>query len=729
MPNDTPVGGGLKKILYTLSTARRIGLRASGKALTSRNTCKACGLGMGGQRGGMTNELGEFPSVCNKSVQAQSTDNQSAIPLDVFKYPIAQLQSLTGHEVEHLGRLNTPLYKAPHGLHFEPISWNRAMGLCVDKLAKCPAERSFFYASGRSSNEAGYLLQLLARAKGTNNVNNCSYFCHQATGVALQNTIGTATATVQLADLQHADLIFVIGANPASNHPRLLHALKACRDRGGEVVIINPVKEPGLVRFALPKSPSSLIAGGHEIASLYLQPKVGSDAWVFAGIAKLLLEQGLQDRAYIAAHCEDFDVFQKSIATLTWPDILLHTGLTQAEFEAVTARYTTAQAAVFTWGMGLTHHINGVDTLEALTGLALLRGMVGKPGAGLLPLRGHSNVQGMGTVGVKPQLASHVIDAMAQELGIPSPSDVGLDTMACLKAAHEGAIDFALMLGGNLLEAAPDTQWSKAALDRIGFKLYLTTTLNRGHLHSADHSSCLILPVAARDEEWQATTQESMFSYVRMSDGGIHRMSNVHSEVAILSELAATALPDFRKIFEEFSNHAAIRQAMSRTLTEMAPLKTLDETREEFHIAGRHLHTPHFNTPTGKAYFKPLKPIGQANSEQFPLRLISARSEGQFNTIVYEQKDSYRGVMNRQTVLMHPDDMADLDLCAGDCVELRSAAGHLSGFQVQPFNIKRGAVLGYYPETNPLIGREVDPKSQTPAYKSAPVAIKKKPTQ
>lgn len=270
------VGGGAKKILYTLQTVKRIGLKNSAKALSSHNTCKACGLGMGGQRGGMVNEMGEFPSVCNKSVQAQSTDIQPGIPLEVFEHSLADFRELSAHNLEHMGRLNNPIFKAKDSDRYQAVDWDWAIQYAVKKFAATEANRSFMYSSGRSSNEAGFVLQLLARLYGTNNVNNCSYYCHQATGVGLANTIGTGTATVELEDLADCDLIFLIGANPASNHPRFIYQLKNCRERGGQVVVINPAKEPGLVKFAVPKSPKSLLSGGSEIASRYLQPKVAS---------------------------------------------------------------------------------------------------------------------------------------------------------------------------------------------------------------------------------------------------------------------------------------------------------------------------------------------------------------------------------------------------------------------------------------------------------------------
>ena len=292
------VGGGPKKVLYTLSTITRMGLGKAAKALTSRNACKACAYGMGGQRGGMTNELDEFPSVCNKSVQAQSTDIQPAIPHPIFEHTIEDLQELTGKEIEHLGRLGSPLFKARGANRFTPVDWDFALEHAAKRLSATDPQRSFFYSSGRSSNEAGFLFQLLARAYGTNNVNNCSYYCHQATSEGLATTIGKGTASVELEDLTGADLIFVIGANPSSNHPRFIHMLKNCRERGGQVIVINPAKEPGLVKFAVPKSPSSMLKGGSDIASDYLQPRIGSDIALMKGIAKAVIAQGTQDQGF-----------------------------------------------------------------------------------------------------------------------------------------------------------------------------------------------------------------------------------------------------------------------------------------------------------------------------------------------------------------------------------------------------------------------------------------------
>ncbi len=716
------VGGGPKKVLYALNTLQRIGVRHATKALRSKNTCKACALGMGGQRGGMTNEAGEFPSVCNKSVQAQSTDIQPSIPLEVLAHSIADLRELDGHELEHLGRLGTPIYKAPGVDRFMPIEWADAYAMVAARFAAVAPERTFFYSSGRSSNEAGFVLQLLARAYGTNNVNNCSYYCHQATSVGLNTTIGSGTSTVELEDLDQCDVIFLIGANPSSNHPRLLHRLKACRDRGGDVIVINPAREAGLVRFALPKSPSSMLKGGDWIASEYLQPRVGSDLALFKGLAKALIAASLHDAQFIATHTTGFDAFREGVERTSWEEIEARTGVPRADIERIAARYGSARNVVFAWGMGMTHHVHGSANVEYIANLALLRGQVGRVGAGLLPLRGHSNVQGIGTIGVKPVLADEVIARMQEAFGIELPRGPGFDTLAGLEAAHRGEIDAALMMGGNLFEATPHTTWSAEALERIGFKVFLTTTLNRGHVFGIDRGETLVLPVTARDEEWQPTTQESMFNFVRLSDGGITRLDNVRPEVVILTEIATRLLPTSRIDFAAFRQHAKIRKAIAKTVPGMEELADIDVAKREFYVRGRILHAPDFKTSDGKARFVTRElPVAPKVS----LMLTTVRSEGQFNTIVYEYRDSYRGMEHRYCVMLHPDDLAAHGLTDGDTATLESDHGRMENVTVRAFDIARGSVMAYYPEANVLIGTMRDERSKTPAFKSTPVRLLK----
>ena len=723
------VGGGLKKVLYTLAKVREMGVARATKTLVSNNTCKACGLGMGGQLGGMTNELGEFPSVCNKSVQAQSTDTQPSIPNAIFGHTISELKELNERELASLGRLNTPLFKAAAADRFTPIDWRMALFLTAERLKRTDPARSFFYSSGRSSNEAGFVLQLFARLFGTNNINNCSYYCHQATGVALGATIGSGTATVELSDLAHCDLIFVVGANPASNHPRLLHQLKACRDRGGDVIVINPAREPGLVKFAVPKSPGSMIAGGTEIASLYLQPNIGTDQMLLAGIAKAVLASGNDESEYIDRYTTGFSDYAASLVKLPWSTVVRITGVSEADIKRVADRYIQSENAVFAWGMGLTHHIDGVGNIEQLANLALMRGMVGKVGAGLLPLRGHSNVQGIGTIGVKPVLAAEVLSAMEAHFNVKLPSKPGLDTMGAMQAASAGDMDFAWLMGGNLYASNPDSYWAAEALSRMQTKVFLTTTMNGGHVHGSDGSEAIILPVTARDEEWQPTTQESMFNYVRLSDGGIERQDNVRPESWILAEVASQVLGRSPIDFSMFQEHREVRQAIAKIIPEMSELADIDVAKEEFHIQRRILHTPSFATSSGKAAFVPVSQPEQLSTHfstqdvTHPFVMATVRSEGQFNSIVYEDEDVYRQTTSRWCVLMCPEDMERLELTAGDVASLVSDAGQMDNVAVVPFDIPPGNCMTYYPEANILTGTTVDPRSRTPSFKSTPVTI------
>jgi len=712
------VGGGAKKLLYTVETIRQIGVGKAAKALTAKNTCKACAYGMGGQKGGMTNELGEFPSVCNKSVQAQSTDIQPAIPAEAFQHPLSDLQQLTGRELEKLGRLDTPLFRAQGSDRYAPVTWDFAMAHAAERLRATAPSRTFFYSSGRSSNEAGFIFQLLARVWGTNNVNNCSYYCHQATSEGLATTIGKGTATVELEDLTGADMIFVIGANPSSNHPRFIHMLKHCRDRGGDVVVINPAKEPGLVKFAVPKSPGSLLTGGTEIASDYLQPRIGSDIALFKGLMKAILAIGAEDRAFIAAHCSGFEALTADLAATGWDEITSRTGLSRDEIERVATRYAERRNVVFAWGMGMTHHVHGTANVEAIANLALLRGMLGRRYAGLLPLRGHSNVQGIGTIGVKPVVSAEVFAAMEKAFGVTLPREKGMDTLACLETAAAGGIDAAVIMGGNLWGATPDTGFASRAMGAIGFKLFLTTTLNRGHVHGLGDGESLILPVTARDEEWSPTTQESMFNFVRLSDGGIRRLGNVRPESVILADLAKLLMPDTPVDFAAFKHHPTLRQAIAKIVPGMEGLADIDVAKREFHVRNRVLHKPEFGTADGKGHFvvTPLPALAEG------VMLATVRSEGQYNTIIYEETDSYRMKAGRDAVFLNREDMSAWGLVAGARVRLSSEAGEMQAVAT-PFDLPRGSALAYYPEANVLTTTRFDPRSKTPGFKSVPVRI------
>ncbi|MCH8316722.1 MAG: molybdopterin-dependent oxidoreductase, partial [Planctomycetes bacterium] len=398
-------GGGWPAIFYAIRKARQGGgLWRMYKALRSRNACKTCALGMGGQKGGMVNEKGRFPEVCKKSIQAMAADMQGGLhPNFVDDFDLEKLRGFSSRELEAAGRLTEPLYAGPLDRNYRKISWDEALRRITDKLNQTDPAESFFYFSGRSSNEAGFLLQLFARLYGTNNVNNCSYYCHQASGVGLASVTGSGTATVVLQDIDQCDLLFLIGANPASNHPRLMRNIIELRRRGGKVIVINPLRELGLVRFKVPSDVRSLLFGS-KIADVYVQPHIGGDIAFLVGVAKAVIEQSAVDDDFVANYTDGWDAYKQHVESLSWETILDRSGIDRVMIDEVAELYAASKRTIFCWAMGITHHAHGVENVQMIANLAMTRGMLGRPGCGLLPLRGHSNVQGMGSMGVTPKL-------------------------------------------------------------------------------------------------------------------------------------------------------------------------------------------------------------------------------------------------------------------------------------------------------------------------------------
>jgi molybdopterin-dependent oxidoreductase alpha subunit len=714
-------GGGWSAIWYSLRMAKRVGWRRLWQAMRAKNTCKTCALGMGGQAGGMRNELGHWPEVCKKSFQAMVGDMQAGITSEFFAtYSLAQLQTLSPRELEWCGRLTTPVYAGPGDTHYRPVDWDFALTRIVEQLRVTTPDENFFYCSGRSSNEAGFVLQLLSRLYGTNYVNNCSYYCHQASGVALTNALGTGTATVTLDDVEHADLFFLIGGNPASNHPRLMRTLMNLRRRGGNVIVVNPMKEIGLVNFSVPSDVWSLLFGS-KIASLYVQPHIGGDIALLIGLAKCVLECGAEVRDFLG-HTENFDAFAGEVKATTWETIERNAGVEHAIIEQMAEIYCNAKNVVFGWTMGITHHEHGVNNVHAIVNVALLRGMVGRPGAGLLPVRGHSNVQGIGSMGVAPNLKEQIFNNLEKHLKVKLPTTPGLDTMACMRAADKGAVRSAICLGGNLFGSNPDATFAHRALAKLELVTYLSTTLNTGHAWGRGRET-LILPVLARDEEPEPTTQESMFNFVRLSDGGLPRHVGARGEVKILCDLADRLLGSSGPVnWTSLENHCHIRQMIAQIIPGYEAIGAIDATKQEFQIAGRTFHEPTFKTPTGKARFVTV-PIPPLRGDGAQLRLMTIRSEGQFNTVVYEEEDIYRGQDRRDVILMSQADIDRLGLHVDQRVTVKSDAGAMPNVLVRAFDIKPGNAAMYFPEANVLVPKTVDPASKTPAFKSVLVTV------
>lgn len=679
---------------------------------------------MGGDAGGMVDESGHFPEVCKKSVQAQASDMQPGISEEFFaRNNLDALRQLTSREADGLGRLTFPVALFPGEQNFRRIGWDEALRIGGDALAAAEPEETFFYMSGRSSNEAAFLTQLVARAYGTPHIHNCSFYCHNASSVALADVYGSGTSTVDLTDLATTDLAVVIGANPASNHPRLITQLIRLRGRGGKVIVINPVAELGLRRFRLPSDPASLLRGS-RVSDLYLQPTVGGDIALLTGLLKHLIETDATDSDFIERWTNGWDTVARLTTDTDWPTIVAESGVPQSAIRECGDLLAHSSRGILMWAMGLTHHAHGTDNIRALANLALARGWLGTPGAGLLPIRGHSNVQGVGSMGVSPAIKETFARVLAERYGITGAERSGHDTYASMTAAHAGGVRAAVMLGGNLWGSNPDSDWAATALRAIDTTFAITTTLNQGHFHGNGRTT-VIVPALARDEEAQTTTQESMFNYVRFSSGGAAQgPAEARSEVEIIASLAERILPPNRFDWSALRSHEALRKAISQTVAGYEDIHRPGlprSQRREFTVGGRVKHTARFATEDGRANFHAV-PIPESRTRDDELMLMTLRSEGQFNTVVYDEEDLYRGTRSRAVVMMNGDDAAERGIVDGDSVTVASATGAME-VVAAVIDISRGSAAMYYPEANVLVDRVLDPQSRTPAFKSVAVRI------
>ena len=756
--------GGFAALAYVLEKGRQTGYLKLYRRLRSKNTCKTCAVGMGGQHGGMVNEAGHFPEVCKKSVQAQAADMLAAIPEEFFRStPISALAELSSRQLDQLGRLTFPVIAEPGAGHFRRIGWDDALDRTADGLNAAQPEEVFFYASGRSSNEAAFLMQLVARAYGTANIHNCSYYCHQASGVALGQVYGSGTSSVALEDLATTDLAVVVGANPASNHPRLITQLVNLRRGGGRVIVINPLKELGLTRFRVPSDVQSMLFGS-DVSDLYLQPHIGGDVALFKALLKGLLEVGGADGAggvgevdgtggisgidgtdrfggingtggvggalgargiddaFVTGHTAGWAAVREDALAADWAALVAASGVPKAQIDAAVRMLVAAKKGIFMWAMGLTHHTHGVDNILAMANVALARGWLGRPGAGLLPIRGHSNVQGVGSMGVGPKLKDAFAQQLLAEYGIDTAGAEGMDTYSSMVAAHAGGIKAAVLFGGNLFASNPDRTWAAAALRRIPLTVAVTTKLNEGHIHGRGETT-ILLPALARDEESQSTTQESMFNYVRLSEGGSPAVEGeMRSEVEIVAELAERILPAGRFDWPTLKDHGSLRAAIAKVVPGFTAIGAIDESGREFQIDGRTFHEPRFDTPDGKAHFQ-VVPLPERSLAEGEFWLMTIRSEGQFNTVVYEEEDLYRGNLHRNVVMMAASDAAQLGLAEGESVVVESEAGRMT-VAVAVVDIRAGNLAMYYPEANLLVPQRIDARSKTPAFKSVAVRVR-----
>jgi molybdopterin-dependent oxidoreductase alpha subunit len=732
------VGGGLPVIQYWAEHT----LSADGvkiwKNLLHKSACLSCAWGTGGQKGGFVNEDEEVLQRCAKSVEAIASELQPGISESTFaNLSISQLQKLTSQEANNLGRFNYPMILRPGSQYYERISWDEVYRIIVRGFNKIP-ERVASYSSGRSSNEAAFLLQLMMRNLGSNNLADCSDLCHAASTLGLKNMFGSGTSMVSLEGLKKADCVVLVGSNAPANHPRLMNELIKLRDRGGKVITVNPTVEVGLVKFASPAFPiKSLLSGGSEVSSLYLQPIPGSDVALFVGIQKALMEQNFVNKRFLADYTEGWQEVINQGKTTTWQAITQTCGVSQQEIEAAARIIGNAKGVVFAWAMGVTQQVNGVDNIYSIANTALLTSNAGKEGAGTMPIRGHSNVQGFGSMGVTIRLKKEIQTALEKLLQKPLSRVQGYDTRALIEAAEAGKVDSLICLGGNLYAANPDLKQASQALNNIQTIIYIATKPNLGHFHGLAKHNTLIIPVFARFENPHKTTTESGNNFVRLNDIGDSHLedSDLISEVEFLTQIAHRLFGKSPVHWRKLQDTKYVRKLIAQTIPGYEKIDTLDETLEEFTIDGRIFNQPKFPTPSGKAqmFTTPLPLLKTPQPEDFGINpkhhraialiLGTSRSYSQHNTVVYRPYDKYRGMPHRNCILMNKEDGDSVGFAQHQRVTVKGDVGELENVEIIYGNIKPGAAMMFYPEVNVIFKANIDLQSGTPAYKRVPIVV------
>ncbi len=692
----------------------------------------------------------EFCENGAKAVTWEATVKR-ATPEFFARHTVSELWTWHDHALENEGRLTHPLAYDNTTDTFIEVSWDEAMQRIGSGLRALPdPDMAEFYTSGRASNEAAFLYQLFAREFGTNNFPDCSNMCHEATSVGLPQSIGVGKGTVSLEDFDHADALFCIGHNPGTNHPRMLGTLSEVSRRGAPIIVFNPLPERGLERFTNPQSPTQMLAGGSTpIASTYYKVKVGGDVAVLKGMMKYLLDtdvverdagrSGVLDHEFIATHTTGFEALIDDLHRTGWDAIERKSGLSRADIEAAAAVYTKAERVIVCYGMGITQHRHGTENVQQIANLLLLRGNIGRQGAGICPLRGHSNVQGDRTVGITEKPDDALLDGLQKRFGFAPPRQHGHDAVEAVKAICDGRSKALVCLGGNLAVAMSDPELTFAGMAKLDLAVHIATKLNRSHLILARES--IILPCLGHTEldlqasGPQSVTVEDSMSMVHASAGRLKPAGPMlKSEPDIVAAMARATLPhskvDWQAMVDDYD---LIRDSIEAVFPIFARFN------ERVRVPGGfRLPIPaterEWATPDRRAQFL----LSSGLDEDGPdpanaLTLTTIRSHDQYNTTIYSMNDRYRGITGRRDVIfIHPDDLAARGLSHGDRIDVEATGDQtgrtqpraVRGYTAVAFEIARGSVAMYYPEGNVLVALENhDARSGTPAYKSVPVRI------
>lgn len=690
---------------------------------------------------------------CENGVKAIAWEATSKrVDGNFFKqYSITELKSWDDHSLEKSGRLTEPMYYDGVLDYYQPISWQQAFNIIANKLKTLSSpNEALFYTSGRASNEVAYLYQLFGRVLGTNNFPDCSNMCHEASGVGMTRSLGTGKGTVTMDDFEHADAIFVFGQNPGTNHPRMLGTLRKASKRGATIVSINNLKERGLQKFTDPQSAKEMILfTGTKISGYYFTPRLGGDMALLRGVAKCLFERFEQDKSvfdmdFINEHCHDFEAYKRSVELSTWDKILSQCNLSRADIEKIADIYTSSKKVIFTWAMGITQHRHSVATVRELVNVLMLRGNIGKKGAGACPVRGHSNVQGNRTVGINEKPSMEFLDSLEKKYSFTAPRNVGFNTVQSIQAMLTEKAKVFIALGGNFAAATPDTNRTYKALQQCDLTVQISTKLNRSHLMTGKNA--LILPCLGRTEidrqasgEQSITVEDSM-SMVHSSKGQNEPASELlRSETAIIAGMAMAAvgnnIVDWQKLS---SDYALIRDEISAVITGFDNYNAKIKTGRGFYLQNLAAQRQ-WKTPQNKAMFSTAAlptqlahEIAKESTINHVFTLQTLRSHDQYNTSIYGMDDRYRGVYGqRKVIFINANDMVTLSLLPGDLVKITTVSTDnvvrsVDGFKVMEYDIPSGCIAAYYPETNPLVPLEsIADDCGTPTSKSIPVTLEK----
>lgn len=679
----------------------------------------------------------EFCENGAKAVAEEAT-RERATPEFFAQHSIDELDAHTEHWLGQQGRITHPMVKRPGGTHYEPIEWDEAFNLIGAELRSLASpDEATFYTSGRASNESAFAYQLFVRAFGTNNLPDCSNMCHESTSIALQESIGIGKASVTLDDVHTASVIVIAGQNPGTNHPRMLSALEIAKQNGAKIISINPLREAGLVRFKNPQKPKGMIGHGTAMADLHLPVKVNGDLALFQAIGSLLVEWDALDHDFIDTHSTGFEQWRDHVRAVDWDQVVEVTGLSRELITQAAQMLRGSTRTVYCWAMGLTQHRNGVATIKEVVNLALAQGNLGREGAGLLPVRGHSNVQGDRTMGIWERPPATFLDALQKEFGFDPPRKHGLDVVDSLRAMRDGKVHFFMGLGGNFVQAVSDTDIAIPAMRKVRMTVQVSTKINRSHLVCGE--TALILPTKGRTEKdiqasgAQWISVEDSTCSVHASRGPLEPASpQLRSEVDIVSSIAEATLGDRYGLQWKAmrDDYRVIRRHIAKVVPGCEDYEVNVRKPGGMIMPHPPRDTRTFDTKSGKAEFV-ASPIEVVDVPEGHVLLQTLRSHDQYNTTIYGLSDRYRGIEGgRKVVFVHPDDITAFGLTDGDLVDITTRwvgddfVRRVQGFRVVSYDTPRGSAAAYYPETNPLVPLDSTAiGSNTPTSKSVVVSL------